>query len=164
MVKKIFKTIFRIVIFILVYLIQIYIVNNTTFFGINGDLCLMAVALIALMDNNLTSYITATLCGITSDLLFAPSSIKYIVIYILVTAVLIELKKMYKQDNQMSVIIFSVIATIISEIIMFIFMVITKTQFINIFSYIFNIFKECAVNICLAYVLYLALRLTKQEG
>ncbi len=164
MVKKIFKWVLKIIIFILVYLLQIYVVNNTMFFGVNGDLCLMAVVLTSLMENGVISYITAGLCGVASDLLFSSHAMKYIVIYLIITAVLLELKRMYKQDSKIAIIIFSVAATVASEIIMLMYSTIGQGDFVNAFSYMFMIIKESIINICLAYVLYLAFKLCKQEG
>ena len=163
MVKKILKCTLRVVIFIILYLLQIYIVNKTTFFGVTGDLCLMAVALTALTTSNISAYITAGICGMVSDLLFLTGSLKYTVIYIIVVAILIELKKLYKQDTKMAIIIFSVAATIIREIIMLIFNVVQTGEFVNIFVYIFNILKQSIINICLGYIIYLAFKLCRQK-
>lgn len=164
MVKRIFKYILKLVIFIFVYLLQIYVVNNTTFFGVTGDLCFMAVVINALIESKCNAYVTAILSGITSDLLFSSVILKYTVIYIITIAVLLEFKKMYKQDSKIAVIIFSVSATVISEIIMFVFNIVTTGEFVNIFVYILNVFKQCIINICLAYLLCLALKVCKQEG
>ena len=71
---------------------------------------------------------------------------------------------MYKQDNKVAIIIFTVAGVIVSEILMFVFDIITKVEVVNIFSYIFMIFKECIINIFLAFLLYLILKLCKQEG
>lgn len=164
MVRKFLKCILKIIIFIFVYLLQIYVVNNTTFFGVTGDLCLMAVVLTTLMESNTTSYITAAICGIASDLLFSPIIFKYTVIYIIITAVLIGFKKMYKQDSKMAVIIFSVSATAISEIMMIIFSIVLNWEFVNVFAYIFNVLKVSIINICLAYVEYLVFKPFIKEG
>ena len=163
MIVKVFKILLKFVIFILVYLLQIYAINNVNFFGVNGDLCLMAVVITSLIDKNITAYFTAVLCGITSDLLFSPNVLKYVVIYVIVTAILIELKKIYKQDSKLSIIIFSITASVISEIIMAIFMIVTKLEFVNVFSYVFNVLKLCIINVFLAYIVYLALKKCKQE-
>lgn len=163
MVKKILNWIIKIAIFILAYLLQIYVVNNTAFFGVNGDLCLMVVAVSTLLESNVSSYVTAVVYGITSDLLFSPHALKYLVIYLVITAILIELKKMYKSDSKIAVIIFSAAATVISEIIMYIFTVLLEGEFANIFVYLFNIFKQGVINICLAYVIYLVQKQCVQE-
>ena len=164
MAKKIFKVILKLLILILVYILQIYVINNTTFFGVNGDLCLMAVVLITLMDKNYVAYITAGVCGIISDILFSTTICKYLVIYILVVSILIGLKKMYKQDSKMAIIIFSVFGVVISELLMLVFNIVSGMGFVNIFTLILMIVKQCIINICFAFLLYLVLRLCIQEG
>lgn len=164
MTKKIFKCISSIVMFVLSYILQIYVINNTTFLGVSGDLCLMVVVITALIHKDYIAYITAGILGIVSDILFSPATLKYLVIYIIVVAVLLELKKMYRQDSKLAIIIFSVTGSVISEVIMYIFNIITKVEFVNIFSYVFMVIKGCIVNICLAFLVYLVLNLFKQEG
>lgn len=164
MAKKIFNVIFKIIIFIFVYLLQIYVINNTMFFGVNGDLCLMAVVLIALLEKNYTAYIVAGVCGILSDVLFSTVVCKYLVIYIIVVSALIGVKKMYKQDSKLAIIVFSVLAVAISEIIIGIFNLFTVRSVVNIFVFLLNIFKQSIINVCLAFVIYLVFNLVKKEG
>lgn len=159
MLKKILKIALKIVIFVLVYLLQIYVVNNTIFFGVSSDICLMFVTVTTLISKQVTSYVTATTCGIMSDLLFSNTSIKYVVIYILVTAVLIELKKMYRSDSKIAVIIFGITATVIAGVLLYIFTVMSNGELVNIFTYILNILKVSIVNVCLAYLLYIPLKM-----
>ena len=163
MVRNVLKGVLKLVVLALVYIVQIYVFNNTTFFGIKGDLCLMAVVLMALMEDNKIAYLYAGVSGAAADILFSTIPCKYIVIYILVTAVLIGMKKMYKQDSKMAIIIFAVLGTVTSEILLYIFNVISTATFVNIFSFIFLIIKESIINIFLAFVLYLALKICGKE-
>ena len=164
MVKRIYGIVLKVLIVVLVYLLQIYVINKITFFGVTGNLCLMAVVLITLMSNNKTAYVAAILCGIVSDVLFSSVVCKYLVIYVIVVSVLIGLKKMYKQDSKIAIIIFSVSGVVTSEIVMYIFNIFQKGEFVNIFTFILVILKECIINICLAFMVYLAFRLCRQEG
>lgn len=163
MVKRVFKFLIKVIIFILVYLLQIYVINNVDFFGINGDLCLMALVAAIVIMNSMKAYATAFLCGLVSDILFYEHALKYVVIYVVITAVLIELKKTYKPDSKFSIIIFGVCATVISEVIMALFMIISNFTFVNLFTFIFSILKQCIVNICLAYILSIIFNMCKQE-
>lgn len=173
MANKILRTVLKILIVVFAYLLQIYVVNNTTFFGVNGDLCLMTVVLITLMEKNHIAYITAVICGVLSDVLFSSVVCKYLVIYVIVVSVLIGLKKMYKQDSKLSIIVFSVAGIVVSEILMLLFNLVSTGEFINVFTFIlninvftfiFNIVKQCIINICLAFVMYLAFRISGKEG
>lgn len=164
MAKKTFNIIYKIIIFVIIYLLQMYVINNTMFFGVVGDLCLMAVVLITLLEKNYIAYITAGICGLASDILFSNVIGKYIVIYILVVSILIGLKKMYKQDSKLAIIVFSIVAIVVSEVIMYLFNLLTIGTAVNIFSFIFSILKQCIINICLAFGIYLALKLVKNEG
>ena len=108
MTKKILKGMLWPALFLAVYILQIFVINNTNFFGVNGNLCLMAVVVVTLMYENSVAYIAAGICGITSDILFSNTLGKYVLIYIIVVSILIGLKKMYKQDSKTAIIIFSI--------------------------------------------------------
>lgn len=164
MVKKIFKSIIRIVVFIFVYIFQIYSINNVMFFGVTGDLCLMAVVLVTLLDKNYIAYITAIIFGILSDVIFSATIGRYLVIYIIVVSVLLGLRKMYKQDSKMAVIIFSIVAVSISEALMLLFNIVSGLGIVNIFYLILQLIKLYIINIFLAFVLYLVLKPCIQEG
>lgn len=164
MIKNIIKNIIKIVIFIFIYLLQIYVVNNNTLFGVKGDLCLMALVITVLIESNINSYVTAVICGLASDILFSPIILKHTVIYVIVCVVLIGIKKMYKQDSKMSIIIFSVLGTVISQIIFMLFSILGKGEFVNIFSYIFLILKESIVNVFLAFFVYIVFKLNVVKG
>lgn len=163
MAKQILKIALRIVILIVVYILQIFVINNISFCGINGDLCLMAIVIVTLQDKNSIAYITAGICGIMSDILFSTTVCKYLVIYILVVSLLIGLKKIYKRDSKIAIIIFSAAGVCISEILMYIFNVVTKGEFVNLFMVLYAIIKECVINICLAFLLHIVLKFCKQE-
>ena len=162
MVKKIVKAVLKIILIIISYILQIYIFNSINFFGVNGDLCLSLVALVTLMDKKWVAYVTATVCGIMSDILFSNVICKYLLIYIIVVSVLVELKKIYKQDSKLAVIVFSTVAVGISELISFLFNVLITGQFINIFVFVLNIFKECLISVFLAFLLYLVFKLIRK--
>ena len=153
MVKRILKIFLEIVIVIITYLLQIYVVNNTLFFGVRGDLCLMLIATIALLGNNLRAYVYAIICGLLSDIIFSSGVAKYLVIYVIVVSVLIGLKKMYNQDSKAAIIIFAAISVIIAEIIKYLFEMLSSNV-VNVFSFIMLVFKEGVINIFLAYILY----------
>ena len=154
MAKTILNNFLKIVIIIIVYLLQIYVINNSLLFGINGNLCLVLVILFTLLSGVTEAYIYSFLCGILSDVLFLNTFGKYTLIYIIVTSVLIGFKKIYKQESKYAIIIFIVSGIAISEVLMYVFYLFSSGTAINIFSLILLILKESIINVCLAFILY----------
>jgi len=163
MVKKTLTILLTILVIILAYILQIYVINNITLFGMTGDLVLMSVVLITLMKSNSTAYIVAVICGVTSDILFSDAMCKYLVIYVIVVSVLIGLKKMYKQDSKLAIIIFSGVGILISETLLYLYNIVSTGQFVNIFIFGINIVKQCIINICLTFILYLLFKLISKK-
>ena len=164
MLKKIFRIILEILFIIVSYIVQIYIINNINFGGVNGDLCLMLIAIITLIEKNRVVYIISTICGITSDLLFSDTLGKYILIYLVVTSVLIGLKKIYKQNSKLAIVVFSIIAVLISEVLLSIFNLVITGSFVNIFILLLNVFKAIIINVIISFVLYFVVKLVKKES
>ena len=71
---------------------------------------------------------------------------------------------MYKKESKISIIIFSVSAIVISEMLQYVFNVFHTGTFVNVFTFILIILKQSIINVCLAYVLFLIFKLCKQEG
>lgn len=164
MVKKVFKAILKTIIIVVIYLLQCYVINNTMFFGVNGDMCLMLVVVTALMRKDMIVYITAAICGITSDILFSNIPCKYLVIYIIVAVILCALKKMYKQESKLSIIVFSMVAVLISEVLMYLFNLMFTGELTNVFALVIMMFKQCIINIFLSFVIYLVFKIIDKEG
>ena len=164
MAKNILKTILKLIIFIVIYLMQIYIINSVTLFGVTGDLVLMAVVVTTLIHENSFAYITAGICGVLSDVLFYTYPCKNLIVYIIVVSVLIGLKKMYKQDSKRALIIFGVIGTVISQILEIVFNLMKNGVIVNIFSYVFLVLKASIINIFLAFIIYLVFKICSKEG
>jgi len=158
MVKNILKEILKIILLVLTYLIQIYVINETELFGISGNLCLMYIVFIAMLSKTSTAFVYAVVCGLLSDMLFSNIIGKYVIIYVITVALLIGLKKMYKQDTKWSVIVFGLGGTIIFEIMMFIFNLLQKLELVNIFSVILLVFKESILNVFFLFIIYLLLK------
>ncbi len=162
--KKFLKVILKTIIVILAYVVQIYVLNNITFFGVKADLCLVTVVIVVLTQSGYSQYVVAGICGIASDILFYDTVCKYLIIYIIVVSILDGLKKMYKQDSKLSIIIFTTVGVIASEILMLVFFIIENYELVNIIYFILNVLKQCVVNICLAFGIYLAFRICGKEG
>ena len=158
MVKNILNILLNVLAIVLVYLLQIYVANNVLFFGINANLVLMYVAIIAMLYSFKVAVCIGSLIGILTDLVFYTTFGKYTIIYILVTIMVSSLKKIYKEDNKISVIIASMLATLLCETILYIFNICETGNIANVIYFIWNTLKLSLVNICFAYILYLILR------
>ncbi len=154
MVKDILKISLKVIIVVLAYLLQLFVVNNTHFFGVTGDLCLMVIVIITIVERSPMAYCSAAICGIISDVLFSRVIGKYMAIYIIIVAILLELKKIYKEDNKIAIIIFSSLAVAICEILLYIFNLVITGNMVNLFVFILNILKQSVINICFAYIIY----------
>lgn len=156
MTKKILKVILKIFVLFVIYLIQIFVLNNVTFFGVKANIPLMLLVIWSMtIDEKIEVYVYAVIIGILNDILFSSILGEYLLINILLTTIITNIKNTYKQDNKFSVIIFSVLSTVIFEIFVILFNVISKQELENVFLILFTIFKLSVINLFFAYVIYL---------
>ena len=157
MLKKVSNVLLKIVIIVIIYILQIYAFNNIEFYGVKANLPLIVIAIVSIIvtDNKKEIYICGIALGILSDLLFGNIICENLVINIFVVTILTSIKNTYKKDSKFSIIIFSVVATIVSYVIFIVFNIFAKKEIINIFVFVWMLFKQCVINIFFAYILYL---------
>ena len=88
-----------------------------------------------------------------------------IICYLVLVTIILGLKKTYRQDSKLTVIIYSVCGTIIYEVLMWLFNMFKNAQFINIITVLSMILKICVVNIFITFVMYIVYKnLFAKEG
>lgn len=158
MVKNIINVTLKVLVLIVVYVLQFYVFNINLFFGITANICLSYLMVITLLKDNKCIMIYALIMGIVTDIFLANTFFKYVLVYLVIVCIIIELKKIYRQGSKTSLIIYTLCGTLIYEIILLMFNIFAKGQFINIFTYISWVIKEGIINTALSFVLYLICR------
>ena len=157
MIKKVLKFILGIIALVFTYILQIYVFNKVEFFGVTADLSLMYVVLVTMKSKTYLAYINAVLCGVLSDFLFSYVPLKYIVVYILCVTLLLSLRKIYNEESKVAILIYGALATVVCQIILLLFNLLSSFYIINPFIVIFSILKQSIINIFLIFVLYILL-------
>ena len=155
MLKKILSFLLLVIFTILIYVFQLYFFNNLTFWGVHADLPLVFLIVFALCEKTKAIYVFGVILGVISDILFYTSFGKYLLIYLIVCTILISFKNTYKQESKAAIAIFSVVGTITSVAILYIFNIFEKKEFLNLLFVLWQSIKLLFVNLFFCYIIYL---------
>lgn len=132
---------------IVILLMQIHILNNMTFFGAKVNLVLIYVTMTAVFKDIKWSISTSIVMGIIIDIVFKAPLLKYVAIYIIISIIMHLTISKYRKESKLAIIYIIGIATIIFEVIEYIFYAITKGTFVNMFSFIGMVIISIIINI-----------------
>lgn len=151
--KKVYASLLLILLFILIYTVQITILNKIKLFGITPNLILVTVVMVALWYNIYVSSIFALLSGIITDMLFSFSIGRSLVIYLVIAILINTISKIYRKESGAVILYVITIGTIVFEISMAISSLATSGNVISLWQFILLTLKASSVNIGLAYII-----------
>lgn len=145
--KDITKVLIIALIVVLTFILQIYVANNLTFFGIKVNLFLvLTVALAIWVKPNITIPFVFVI-GLLSDVMFTYSIGKGLVTYLSIMALIIYTSKLYNKQSIGLVIVVMLISVLATGIIFWLFDGIGQGNFKNVFSVLFMCLKESVLAI-----------------
>lgn len=154
MLRKILAFTYVILLIMAIYLIQIYVIDSRTLFGVKPNLILISVVTISLWYGLYIGSFYSLFIGILTDCIFGNTYGLFTVSYA-VTGILVGfLNYNYRKENKVSLIYVTILATALFEIIQYLSYIFISNSLVNIFYLIKQIFLAALLNICISYILY----------
>lgn len=138
---------------ILFYMLQIYVFNTLTFFGVKANIMLTFCVVLAIWFKPSISIPFVFFIGIVSDLIFTFSIGKYLIAYLILTLVIIAVSSIYNKQNRGATVLIVLIATIFAEYIFGIYSLVKFGTLANFFSVTFIGIKGAVINVILGVIL-----------
>lgn len=135
------------IIVILTFILQMYVIDSLTLFGVKANLFLVVTVVLSLWVPPNIAIPFVFVVGLFSDMLFTYTIGKGVMTYLIIMAIIIYTSKLYNKQSTGVAIIVMLVATIIAEIIFWIFNGIRYAEFQNVFSVLFMSLKESVLNI-----------------
>lgn len=149
---------------VLCFILQIYVFNSLTFFGVRANIMLTLCVVLAIWFKPSISIPFVFFIGIVSDLIFTFSIGKYLIAYIVLTLVIIAVSSIYNKENKGATVLIVLIATIFAEYIFGIYSLVKFGILANLFSVTFVGIKGAVMNVILGAILSKMLKgMTKRE-
>ncbi|MDO4283030.1 MAG: rod shape-determining protein MreD [Clostridia bacterium] len=152
--KKTLKTIYIFLIIVVIYMLQLFVINNHTLFGTKPNLILISVIVVSLWFGLYTGGIFSFLIGILTDILFGNTYGIFTIAYTITGMTIGFLNYNYRKENKLSLVYVTLIAVIIFEAIQYIAYTVVTGSYSSIFYLIKQMFMSSVLNIIIVYVIY----------
>lgn len=138
---------------ILTFIVQMYVAEGLTLFGIKANLFLVVTVALSLWTSPNIAIPFVFVIGLFSDVMFTYTIGKGVVTYIIIMAIIIYMSKLYNKQSTGVAILVMLLSTIIAEGIFWIFNGIKYAGFQNVFSVCFMSLKESVLNIAVIFLI-----------
>ncbi len=160
--KKALKTIYIFLIIFVIYLIQLFVINNNTLFGVKPNLILICVIVVSLWFGLYTGSIFSFFIGILTDILYGNTYGIFTICYCVTGVIIGFLNYNYRKENKLSLVYVTIIAVSIFEFIEYISYSIILATYSSFFLLLKQIILSSILNIIIVYIVYeLILKITK---
>lgn len=149
MKKSIIGKALIVVLFLVVLLFQIFVVNNSTLFGIKPNLILVFLVVYSLFTNFYKTCIVSLLAGVLIDILFGNTNFMFTIIYMVTGIFLAFINDRFTRENKITIITLVIISVSCFEIVEFI----EYAYLYNVYANIFTLLKQIIISILLNFVL-----------
>lgn len=155
MKKNILTIIYIVLLILIIYLLQLYLVNPRDLFGIKPNLILILSIVISLWFGVYIGGISSLLIGILTDILFGSKVMGIFTIsYTIVGIIVGTLNNNYRKESKMSLVYVTIIATFVFEIIEYIFYLFVLSINSSLFYLLKQIIVSSLLNIVIVYIIY----------
>lgn len=154
MVKKILTVLYIVLFILLIYVFQVFIIDNRDLFGVKPNLILISVIVVSLWYGLYTGTAFAFVIGICTDLIFGNTMGLFTISYTLTGAFTGLINDNYRKENKMSLVYVTLISTAIFEVIQYLqYLLITHT-YSNVLYFIKQIIITSILNTIIVFIIY----------
>jgi rod shape-determining protein MreD len=154
MKKNILTVIYIILVVLIIFLIQLFLVNPRSLFGIKPNLILIMSIVISLWYGIYIGGISSFCLGVMTDLLFGSTSGIFTIAYTIVGILIGALNYNYRKENKMSLVYVTIIATSLFEIIQFLCYIFFYDVSASILYLLKQVIISSLLNIIIVYIVY----------
>lgn len=150
--EKVLKVVFTIVLFVISLVIQLFLFNNMSLFGVKPNLLLISVIVVSLNTSIYSSTIYSFIIGIIMDLLFGSNGV-FTISYVAVGMLLGFVSEDYMKENYLSIIILTALSVTLFEVVQFFENMIISSMYVNLFILLKQIILGILLNGVLVFIM-----------
>ncbi|MCX8074388.1 MAG: rod shape-determining protein MreD [Clostridia bacterium] len=154
MVRKLLAFLKVILVIICIYLIQIYVIDSRTLFGIKPNLVLVSVITISLWYGLYIGSFYSLIIGFLTDLIFLNSNGIFTISYTITGTLIGFFNYNYRRENRVALLYVTAFGILLFEFVEYTCYIFIASDFVNIFYFIKQVIISSLLNICMAYILY----------
>ncbi len=149
---KVIKIIISIVLLVVSILLQLFVLNNMSLFGVRPNLFLISVIVISLNTNIYFSTVYSFILGLLVDILFGAGGM-FTVSYTSIGMLLGFINEDYMKENYLSIGIITILSVSLFEIMQYIQYMIKISEYISILFLFKQLFLSILLNVILVIII-----------
>lgn len=150
--QKVLKVIVTILLFIISLLIQLFIFNNMSLFGVKPNMLLISIIVVSLYNNIYFGTVYSFLLGFTVDLLYGGTGV-YTLSYTVIGMLLGLIGENYMRENYVSTVILTIFSVAAFEIVQYFKSMIIYSSYISIFFLLKQLILSILLNVVLVFIM-----------
>lgn len=154
MLKKILTIISIILFIILIFFIQLFIINERTLFGVKPNLILICVIVVSLWYGAYKGTFFSFMIGFFTDILFGNTIGMFTISYTITGAIAGLINDNYRKENKMSLVYITLIFTSVFETIQYFEYLMITHIYTNIFYFLKQVIISSILNTVIAVIIY----------
>lgn len=152
--KNMLKTIYIFIVIVVIYMLQIFVINNHTLFGTKPNLILISVIVVSLWFGLYTGSIFSFIIGVLTDILFGNNYGIFTMSYTITGMVIGFLNYNYRKENKLSLVYVTLISVLIFESIQYISYTVITSKYSSILYLLKQMFMSSILNIIIVFLIY----------
>lgn len=152
--KKALTIVYLLLFILIIFVFQMYIIDERELFGVKPNLILISVIVVSLWFGLYTGSIYSVIIGIITDMLFGNNIGLFTIGYAITGVIIGFFNYNYRKENKIALLYLTFIATAIFELIQYIIYFVITKEYTSILYFVYQIILTSILNIVIVYVVY----------
>ena len=152
--KKVLTIIYLIFFIVLIFTLQIMLIDGRTILGVKPNLILITVIVVSLWFGLYAGSFYGLIIGIITDILFGNNIGMFTIVYSIIGALIGFFSYNYRKENKIALVYLTVIATAVFEFVQYIMYFVISSHYNNILYLLYQLFTTSVLNVVIVFGVY----------
>lgn len=152
--KKVLTIIYLIFFIVLIFTLQIMLIDGRTILGVKPNLILITVIVVSLWFGLYAGSFYGLIIGIITDILFGNNIGMFTIVYSIIGALIGFFSYNYRKENKIALVYLTVIATVVFEFVQYIMYFVISSHYNSILYLLYQLFATSVLNVVIVFGVY----------
>ena len=152
--KKILTILYLIFLILLIFTLQITLIDGRTILGVKPNLILITVIVVSLWFGLYAGSFYGLAIGIVTDILFGNGVGMFTILYSIIGVLIGFFSYNYRKENKIALVYVTIIATIVFEFIQYIIYFAISGHYNSLLYWLYQIFATSVLNVVIVFIVY----------
>lgn len=152
--KKVLTIIYLIFFIVLIFTLQIMLIDGRTILGVKPNLILITVIVVSLWFGLYAGSFYGLIIGIITDILFGNNIGMFTIVYSIIGALIGFFSYNYRKENKIALVYLTVIATAVFEFVQYIMYFVISSHYNSILYLLYQLFATSVLNVVIVFGVY----------